>query len=254
MNISNAVYRDIRLGGGIVFPLRAGTPIGLNGLPCNDENAVGLIPQTVTGMPLTGVVCVAVAGDVLLSEAEASYGESLTEEALAAMSGIRFFGEDGTPVPDYVRPGNVPAATRENIGGVLVATPIEGVPTGESADADLNARAINATLSALMTAGIMAPSAPITITKQPPKDSYIDSGDPVSIRIIATGEGSESFKYQWYIKNAGASHFSVSSEKDDTYDLPEFKAIHDGRQIFCRVSKGKGVSVDTEIGTLHLNA
>lgn len=255
MNITNAAYRSIPIRwNAVTLPLKAGTPIGLNGLPCNDENAVGLVTQTITVTPVLPTIRVLVAGDVSLAEVEAGFGEALTEAALSAMSGIRFFGEDGVPVPDYVRPGTVPAATGKTFGGVLLATPVAGVPTGENADADLNARAINATLSALITAGIMAPSAPITITKQPPKDSYIDLGDPVAIQIIATGEGSENFKYQWYIKNASASYFSKSSEKDDTYNLSPFKASNDGRQIYCEITNANGDVARTEIGTLHLNA
>lgn len=122
MNIKNANYKEIKIRWNtITMPLRAGTPIGLSGLEENNGNAVGIIPQTVQSKPVTERIFVLVGGDVVLDEVEKEYGAKLSAEAMAAMSGIMFYGPDGTPIPDYVRtPYTLPAATASTLGGVKV--------------------------------------------------------------------------------------------------------------------------------------
>ena len=160
MNIKNAVYKTVAIDwDSITPPLKAGTPIDSGGHVKNGTGAIGIVPQTVTERPLISTLRLLVGGDVTLSEVEASCGLTLTDDALAAMSGIRFFSAAGTPIPDYLEKKDayeLPAASSNAIGGVKQAAAVAKVPTGESADAAANATAINDLLDKLVAAGIMA--------------------------------------------------------------------------------------------------
>ena len=158
MDIRNAGYREVRIRwDGITLPLRAGTPISQFGAVANDGRAVGIVPQAIRERPVTDSVFLLVGGDVDLAEVEREYGSALTEDARAAMSGIRFYGPDGTPVPDYVRTQyTLPAASAAALGGVKLAEAVTPADTGEDATAAGCAEAINALIAALQASGAMA--------------------------------------------------------------------------------------------------
>ena len=246
MNVTNAVYKAIAIRwNAVTLPLKAGSPISLAGLVANDENAVGLVPQTITQKPLIETVRVLVAGDVELAEVEASFGEELTTDALSAMSGIRFFGEDGTPVPDYLRTDeqyNLPPASTEERGGVKMATPVETVPTGESADAEANADAINALIAALKVSGIMQG---IEITQQP-QDTAVAVNTAFEIPMTATGDG---LTYKWHYKNQG-DPWHVSGITTASYTGKITKSSLFPRLIYCDITDASGATVTTRIATI----
>jgi len=102
MTIENAVYRQVAIRwDAVTLPLKAGTPVSEAGTVANDGSAVGIVTQTVAVRPPVDGILVLVGGDVARAEVEQLYGAALEDTALEAMSGIRFFGEHGTP---YVKP------------------------------------------------------------------------------------------------------------------------------------------------------
>lgn len=153
MNIKNVVYRSISIDWArVTLPLKAGSPIGLSGIVSNSANAVGIVPQTYTKRPVLDSIYIVTGGDVQLAEVQRAYGSALSADALAAMSGIRFYGADGTPTPDYVRTQyTLPAATTTALGGVKQAAAV-----AEAAGDAPTAAEFKALLDALKAAGIMA--------------------------------------------------------------------------------------------------
>ena len=106
MTIENAVYRQVAIRwDAVTLPLKAGTPVSEAGTVANDGSAVGIVTQTVAVRPPVDGILVLVGGDVSRAEAEALYGAALSDDAVEAMSGIRFFGEHGTP---WAKPEPVP--------------------------------------------------------------------------------------------------------------------------------------------------
>ncbi len=131
MHVKNAVYKEIKPGWkGITLPLKAGTPMNAAGQIVNGAGAIGIVPQTITVMPVMPTINLLVGGSVSLAEVNAAYGSALTKAAKESMNGIAFFGEDGTPEPDPIWkgetvPGTLPAVTSTDNGKTLVVT--EGV-------------------------------------------------------------------------------------------------------------------------------
>lgn len=125
VNAKNAVYREIEMNWGeITLPLKAGTPVGLNGQIANDSDAVGIVPQTVSVLPVVKSIRILVGGSVSLAEVNAAYGSALTKAAKESMSGIAFYGEDGTPEPNPLWdgepvPGTLPAVEFTDAGKIL---------------------------------------------------------------------------------------------------------------------------------------
>ena len=96
--VKNGVYQPVKIAwAGITLPLKAGTPVSLAGAVSNNGNAIGIVPQTVTVLPVIPEMNILVGGDVDLAECQASYGAEYDDAAIQAMDGIRFF-KDGTPV------------------------------------------------------------------------------------------------------------------------------------------------------------
>ena len=83
------------------------------------------------------------------------------------------------------------------------------------------------------------------ITQQPESCS-VTAGDPVSVTVVATGDG---LTYQWYYRNAGSSQFQKSSTTTDTYTTTMTKA-RDGRKVYCLVTDAYGASVKSDTVTL----
>ena len=85
------------------------------------------------------------------------------------------------------------------------------------------------------------------ITTQP-KGKAVKSGEKVSTKVTATGTG---LKYQWYIKNPGASKFSKSSITSSTYSCT-MKSSISGRKVYCVITNSKGNTLKTNTVTLSM--
>lgn len=97
MRIDNGVYRSIKVDwSDITLPLKAGTPMALDGTISNDADAIGLVPQDVieATVQLPEYIYILVGGEVYLPEVEALSGLELDDAALSAMGGIRFYLDD----------------------------------------------------------------------------------------------------------------------------------------------------------------
>ena len=83
------------------------------------------------------------------------------------------------------------------------------------------------------------------ITKQP-ANVYVDAGIRASTSVTAEGDG---LKYQWYVKDPGASAFTKSSITGNTYGYTMTKA-KDGRQVYCVITDQYGNTLTTKTVTL----
>ena len=81
-----------------------------------------------------------------------------------------------------------------------------------------------------------------TITKEPATAAYAQMGKTVSVKITAVGDG---LKYQWYIKNAGATKYSKSSITSATYSATMSSKV-EGRRIYCVVKDKYGKTVQSK--------
>ena len=94
------------------------------------------------------------------------------------------------------------------------------------------------------------------IYTQPTNDKAV-AGDTVSATVKANSSGT--LKYQWYIKNAGATKFSKSSVQKATYTTV-MSSKANGRQAYCVVTDSKGAKVVsdtvtfTSVATLKITA
>ena len=95
--VQNGVYKSIWMDwDNITLPLKAASPVSADGVVANNNQAIGLVPQTVTVRPVIPELYILVAGDVSGAEAEATYGTPYTDEAIEAMDGIRFMDYNGS--------------------------------------------------------------------------------------------------------------------------------------------------------------
>ena len=133
MNISNGVYKSIRMNwGAFTFPVPEGTPVSAAGIEANNESAIGILPQSVQLKPLIPDCYVLVSGAV----ADMSY--ELSDKAVSAMAGIDF-----VDIPN-ASGGGLPAVTSDDNGDVLTvvdgvwdkAAPSGGLPDVTIADAN----------------------------------------------------------------------------------------------------------------------
>ena len=98
--VKNGIYKSVTIDwANVTLPLKEGSPVSAAGVVANTEDAIGIVQQTVSVLPVIPEIYVLVGGDVDLAEIEASFGDELEEAAINAMDGIRFY-EDGTPVED----------------------------------------------------------------------------------------------------------------------------------------------------------
>ncbi len=79
-----------------------------------------------------------------------------------------------------------------------------------------------------------------------PIDDKSTPGDYVSATVKAAGNGT--VKYQWYFKNAGASKYSKSSHKTDTYSVKMTSKV-DGREVYCIITDSTGTKIKSETVT-----
>jgi len=93
MNALNAKYKTQPMKwDSITFPLLQGTPVNADGEISNDGDAIGMVTETFTEKPLLPALSILIAGDI--DESEIVY--ELSDEAAAAMSGIRIYKADGS--------------------------------------------------------------------------------------------------------------------------------------------------------------
>lgn len=153
MNIKNGLYMDVEIRWNAVnLPLKAGTPISVAGVEANNETAIGIIPQTISEKPTISSTKLLIGGAVFSKEVEAEYGSAIEAAAKRNMSGIAFFGEDGTPEADPV--WSLPEATTSTLGGVKKAANV-----ADAAGEAPTAAEFKALLDALKAAGIMVADA-----------------------------------------------------------------------------------------------
>ena len=90
---------------------------------------------------------------------------------------------------------------------------------------------------------------PFEIVTQP-KTTYAKEGAKISVKVEATGEG---LKYQWYIKNDGASKYSKSSVTSATYSTTMNDKAH-GRRVRCIVTDKNGNELQSDTALLRRQA
>ena len=83
-----------------------------------------------------------------------------------------------------------------------------------------------------------------------PKTTYTKSGKMASVCVGATGDG---LKYQWYVKNAGASSYVKSSVTTAAYSV-KMNSTTKNRLAYCVVTDRYGVSVKTKTVVMRMAA
>lgn len=132
--------------------IKAGTPLAADGSIANNANAVGILPNTVGKTDPADAVDLIVSGVLSLPAVESGSGLTIATTCKKALYGITFIKSNGT-VDTAGITYTLPAATETAEGGVKMAA---NVPASEAeALADL-VDDVNALLSSLKTAGIMA--------------------------------------------------------------------------------------------------
>ena len=97
------------------------------------------------------------------------------------------------------------------------------------------------------TATITRPPVAVTIIDQP-QDARVNVGEKFSISPKVEGEG---LTYQWYVKEAGAKAWKVSSNKTSAYAYTTQNYMI-GRQVYCVITDKYGNSVTTDVATISL--
>ena len=87
---------------------------------------------------------------------------------------------------------------------------------------------------------------PGPVITQQPESAQQENGKKFAITVKAEGEG---LKYQWYVKEAGAKAFKVSSNKTASYAYTMQTYMHN-RQVYCVITDANGNSVQTETATI----
>ena len=88
-------------------------------------------------------------------------------------------------------------------------------------------------------------TAKVSITEQP-KNASAAIGSQVKVTVKATGVG---LKYEWYIKNVGATTWGKSSLTGNSYAMTMKESVC-GRQVYCVVKDQYGNSVKSDVVTL----
>ena len=93
------------------------------------------------------------------------------------------------------------------------------------------------------------PISTVKITTQP-KTCYTQKGKTAKVTVKAEGE---SLSYQWYVKNAGASQYTKSSNQTAIYKATMDDVTKD-RQVYCIITDVFGNTVKTNTVTLRMAA
>ena len=88
-----------------------------------------------------------------------------------------------------------------------------------------------------------------TITTQP-KTTYTKSGSTAKATVKAVGNG---LTYQWYVRNAGATKYSKSSNTTATYSV-KMNSTSKDRRVYCVVTDKYGNSVKSNVVYLRMAA
>ena len=88
------------------------------------------------------------------------------------------------------------------------------------------------------------------IITQQPESVEQEIGKKFAITVKAEGEG---LTYQWYVKEAGAKAFKVSSNKTASYAYTMQTYMHN-RQVYCVITDANGYQVSTETATITRSA
>jgi len=99
----------------VTSPIKAGSPLDIDGVISNDGDAIGLVTQDIQYDVNATSTYLLVGGDVYLDEVEAEYGDELEDACKAALDGIRFHLADGS-----VFTSGLPAVTEDDAGKVLM--------------------------------------------------------------------------------------------------------------------------------------
>ena len=91
---------------------------------------------------------------------------------------------------------------------------------------------------------------PMEIVKQP-ETIVAPLGTEGKTNIIVSGDGD--LKYEWYFKNKSDTEFTHTKTYDGwkTYSV-DMNEARDGRQIYCKITDKYGISIQTDIVTLHM--
>ena len=90
-----------------------------------------------------------------------------------------------------------------------------------------------------------APKHELAITAQP-NDASAKLGEEFCVTVEAQGD---ELRYQWYFRKAGTELWSVSGQRDNTYDDVMTSARHN-REVYCVITDMWGNSLTTDTATL----
>ena len=97
-------------------------------------------------------------------------------------------------------------------------------------------------------AAVKAQSACKIVTQ--PKTTYAKNGETVKVTVKASGKG---LKYQWYIKNDGATKYTKTSVTSATYSV-KMSSTTNKRSVYCIVKDQYGNSVKSNVVQLRMKA
>lgn len=93
----------------------------------------------------------------------------------------------------------------------------------------------------------VVPNGAVTITQQP-KSVTVYEGETANVTVKASGKN---LKYQWYYCNAGSDEFVMSGTKSNIYTVA-MNESRNGRYLTCVITDAYGVSVQTDIVSIHM--
>jgi|GEM_PF-2227370 len=132
----------------------------------------------------------------------------------------------------------------------VYTTPVRAATSGRELYCVITDANGNTVTTNTVTMTIGAPAEPIVITSQPVDAVVAADGDYATFTVVAEGEG---LTYQWYIKNPGASEFSLSTKTEAVYTTP-VRAATSGRELYCVITDANGNTVTTNTVTMTIGA
>jgi|GEM_PF-2599745 len=132
----------------------------------------------------------------------------------------------------------------------VYTTPVRAATSGRELYCVITDANGNTVTTNTVTMRIGAPAEPIVITRQPVDVVVAADGDYATFTVVAEGEG---LSYQWYIKNPGASEFSLSTKTEAVYTTP-VRAATSGRELYCVITDANGNTVTTNTVTMRIGA
>ena len=100
---------------------------------------------------------------------------------------------------------------------------------------------------ATLTVNLPDNAGPVIISQ--PENWYGDLGETPKITVIAEGVN---LKYQWYYRDRGKKSFKVSEDQDNSYDSKILTENRAGRELYCVITDGYGVSIKTDTVVMDL--